>query len=195
MPERLLRTFISVAVPSRIGTVCDMLRTTIPASEKAIRWTKMNSIHLTLKFIGPTPADLIPEINRRLRQAVSGIEAMSLAVAGTGCFPDPRRPRVIWLGMTGELDRLHDLATKVHNCVVDLGIPDESAAFKPHITIARIKYPQKRTPDISAILRTEYQPVALTTDRIHLISSELLPGGPVYSNLGTHYFALQLQQE
>ncbi|MBC8403364.1 MAG: RNA 2',3'-cyclic phosphodiesterase [Candidatus Marinimicrobia bacterium] len=195
MPERLLRTFIALSVPTQVRTVQDMLKTTIEAQRKVLKWVHPNSIHVTVKFNGPTPEDLIPRLNDRLNNLVAQFQPLTMQITGTGCFPTPSRPRVLWLGLEGDLKQLHVLVQQVHRVLEKFGFPDESERFKPHVTIARLRYPQKHTPDISSFLQTEYENIHLVTDRIHLISSELLPGGPVYSNLGTHYFSSQSHKE
>ncbi len=195
MPERLLRTFIALAVPKRVSAVQEMLKTTIEAKRTKLKWVNPNSIHITAKFLGPTPEKLIDKINYRLKNLAEQFQPLNFKITGTGCFPTPNRPRVLWLGMDGELEQLQELVRLIHNVLDKFGFPDESERFKPHVTIARIRYPQKHTPDINSFLRTQYNSINLVTDRIHLISSELLPGGPIYTNLGTHYFSPQPVKE
>ncbi|NQT97432.1 MAG: RNA 2',3'-cyclic phosphodiesterase [Candidatus Marinimicrobia bacterium] len=195
MPERLLRTFIALSVPNQVRTVQDMLKTTIEAQRKVLKWVNPNSIHVTVKFNGPTPEDLIHRLNDRLNNLVAQFQPIKMQITGTGCFPTPSRPRVLWLGLEGDLKQLHGLVQQVHRVLEKFGFPDESKRFTPHVTIARIRYPQKNTPDISSYLQTKYEKIHLVTDRIHLISSELLPGGPVYTNLGTHYFTSPSNKE
>ncbi len=189
MPERLLRTFIALSVPKQVATVQGMLQTTLEAKRKAVRWVKPNAIHLTLKFNGTTPPDIVPAMNDALKTAVQGIEPIDLNIRDTGCFPSVDRPRVLWLGIGGEVEKLKNLASRIHAAMAEHGYPDESENFHPHITMARIKYPQRQTPEIGGFLNVAYQAVPMHSDRIHLISSELLPTGPIYSNLGTHYFS------
>ncbi len=189
MPERLLRTFIALAVPKQIVAVGGLLKTTMNVKHKALRWVKPNAMHLTLKFNGTTPPDSVPAMEAALKEVAAKITPFRLEVQGTGCFPSPTRPRVLWLGIGGEVDKLQQLVAGVHCALAELGYPDESKDYHPHVTLARIKYPQKQTPDITSFLNTEYQAISMQSDRIHLISSELLPTGPVYTNLGTYYFS------
>ncbi len=195
MPERLLRTFISISVPKQVITVQEMLKTTVSSKPDGVKWVRSNSVHITLKFNGPTPADLIPKMNADLKSAVSRFAPIKLSIAGTGCFPNRDYPRVLWLGVDGETEQLQLLVNEIHSVMGNLGYPDESDQFKPHVTIARLPSKQKQTPDIDTFLKSRFEPVAMFTDRIHVISSELLPGGPVYSNLGTHYFSPQPEKE
>jgi 2'-5' RNA ligase len=68
-----------------------------------------------------------------------------------------------------------------------LGYPKENKEYVPHLTLARIKYPQKNTPDISSFLNAEYEPIKLQTNKIHFMRSELFFKGSVYTILDTHY--------
>ncbi len=195
MPERLLRTFIAVSVPNKVGKIQEMVKTIIPADQKGLKWVNPNSIHLTLKFNGPTPAEIIPEMNLALNKITRDFTPIKLLISNTGCFPGSGRPRVLWLGMAGAVNQLHLLVNRIHGAMEKFGFADESTKFNPHVTIGRIRYPQKKDIDISNFLNTSYEKINMVTDRIHFLSSELLPGGPVYSNLGTHYFSPKSDKE
>lgn len=194
MPERLLRTFVAASVPNQVAAIRDRLATTID-DRGILRWVRPNAIHLTLKFLGPTPADVLPRIDSGLERVARGFRPLELVVCGTGCFPNERRPRVLWLGLDGAVDELQEVVRSVHGLLAPLGFPDESTGFTPHITVARISYPRKTTPDVRPFLQSSYEAIPMSVDRLHLISSELLPGGPVYTRLGTHYFSPPLVKE
>lgn len=189
MSERLLRTFISVTVPNEIIPLRDMLKTTVKHQKKNLRWVITGQIHLTLKFLGFAPPDVIDELNSIIAKVISRYTKIDLTVTGTGCFPVPTRPRVLWLGMTGQTDTLTSLVSDLNTALEPLGFPAEEQKVVPHITLARIKYPPKHTPDISAFLQTTYDPILMTVSRVQFMRSELFPDGPVYSILGTHFLA------
>ena len=189
MSERLLRTFISVTVPNEIIPLRDMLKTTVKHQKKNLRWVITGQIHLTLKFLGFAPPDLIDELNSIIAKVISRYTKIDLTVTGTGCFPVPTRPRVLWLGMTGQTATLTSLVSDLNTALEPLGFPAEEQKVVPHITLARIKYPPKHTPDISAFLQTTYDPILMTVSRVQFTRSELFPDGPVYSILGTHFLA------
>ena len=189
MSERLLRTFISVTVPNEIIPLRDMLKTTVKHQKKNLRWVITGQIHLTLKFLGFAPPDVIDELNSIIAKVISRYTKIDLTVTGTGCFPVPTRPRVLWLGMTGQTATLTSLVYDLNTALEPLGFPAEEQKVVPHITLARIKYPPKHTPDISAFLQTTYDPILMTVSRVQFTRSELFPDGPVYSILGTHFLA------
>lgn len=187
MNERLLRTFIAVSVPRQVIKVRDMLATTIEDKKGRIRWVKNGQIHLTLKFLGHTPPDQVGRIKNTINQVVNKHVGMQYSISGTGCFPVPERPRVLWLGIEGDYAPLQALVTDLDRALEPLGFPVEEKEFIPHITIARIKYPPKRTPEITRFLNTTYEALTMHVNRVLFMSSELFPNGPIYSILGTHF--------
>jgi len=187
MSERFLRTFISVTLPKKIVSVSEMLQTTIIHKKDNIKWANPGNIHLTLKFLGHTPFEAADEINEVLKDLVSKHSGMELNINGTGCFPKIERPRVLWLGIDGNIAQLQDFVTELNIKLEKLGFPLEEDEFIPHITLARIKYPPKDTPDITNFINTSYEPIKFNINRIRFMSSELFPNGPIYSILGTHF--------
>lgn len=187
MSKRLLRTFLSVPVPDEIMGLQKILKSTINEKEGRIRWVKDGNIHLTLKFIGDTPEDDVKKINSTIVHIIENTPTMDFMINGSGCFPKKERPRVLWLGMDGDLNPLQKLVSDINNALDPLGYPKEEKVFIPHLTLARIKYPQKTTPDISEYLNYDYQSVKFSVNKIHLMSSELFYKGSVYTILGTHF--------
>jgi len=81
-----------------------------------------------------------------------------------------------------------DKDKKIQKILNPLGFPKNEKKYHPHITIARAKYPQKKTPDISTFLNTSFDPIPFPIKKVQFISSELFPNGPVYTILSTHFF-------
>jgi len=187
MSERLLRTFISVTLPKNIVSVSNMLQTTVISKKDNIKWVNPGNIHLTLKFLGHTPFEAAEEINKVLKDLVINHSEMELNITGTGCFPKIERPRVLWLGVDGNIGQLQDFVADINIKLEKLGFPLVEEKFIPHITLARIKYPPKDTPDITNFINSSYDPIKFSINRIRFMSSELFPDGPIYSILGTHF--------
>ncbi|MEE9572880.1 MAG: RNA 2',3'-cyclic phosphodiesterase [Candidatus Neomarinimicrobiota bacterium] len=187
MSERLLRTFISVTLPKKIVSVSNMLKTTVNSKKDNVKWVNPGNIHLTLKFLGDTPFDTVDEINKTLKDLVTSHSALELVINETGCFPKIERPRVLWLGVDGEITQLQDFVSDLNVKLEKLGFPLDENKYIPHITLARIKYPPKNTPDITNFIYTSYEPLKFNINRIRFMSSELFPNGPIYSILGTHF--------
>ena len=187
MSERLLRTFISVTLPKKIVSLSEMLQTTVISKKDNLKWGNPGNIHLTLKFLGNTPFEAADEINEVLKEMVVSYDGMELNINGTGCFPKIERPRVLWLGVGGEVGQLQEFVRDLNKKMEKLGFPLDENKFIPHITLARIKYPPKDTPDVSIYINTSYEPIKFNINRIRFMSSELFPNGPIYSILGTHF--------
>ncbi|MBU0529305.1 RNA 2',3'-cyclic phosphodiesterase [bacterium] len=187
MIERLLRTFISVTLPKKIVPLSDMLKTTVNSQKDNVKWVNSGNIHLTLKFLGHTPLETADEINEILKNLVANHSGMELSISGTGCFPKIERPRVLWLGVEGDIEPLQEFVSDLNIKLEKLGFPLDENEYIPHITLARIKYPPKDTPDITNFINTSYDPIKFNINRIRFMSSELFPNGPIYSILGTYF--------
>ena len=192
MDHRLIRTFIAIPVPESVFVLQGNLKNTIAKKTGKVRWIKRDQLHLTLKFMGDTPEGSIDDVRGVMQKIANQMTPFKIFIQGVGCFPKIERPRVIWVGLDGQIDKLNHLVTAVHDGLHPLGFPREEKEFHPHITMARAKYPQKKTPDISSFLNTTYEPIPFRIEKIQFISSELFPNGPVYTILGTHFFGNNL---
>ena len=192
MDHRLIRTFIAIPVPESVFVLQGNLKNTIEKKTGKVRWMKRDQLHLTLKFVGDTPEESIDDVRGVMQKVANKMTPFKIIIQGVGCFPKIERPHVMWVGLDGAIDKLNQLVTAVHDGLHPLGFPREEKEFHPHITMARAKYPQKKTPDISSFLNTTYDPIPFRIEKIQFISSELFPNGPVYTILGTHFFGNNL---
>ena len=191
MAESLLRAFISVSIPREIVNIKKMLQSTIHSKGAKIKWVKDGNMHLSLKFIGHTPESSVEDLNKTLKSVTKEFSPISLSIIGPGCFPRPERVRTLWVGIAGEIDKLDDLVNAINGNLSQLGFPIQERKFIPHITLARIKYPQKHTPDVTQFLNTTFTELPMKISRINLMSSQLFSKGAVYTILGTHFLVLK----
>ncbi len=183
MSEKLLRTFLCFPVPLEVKSKKNMLFSTLQYSPSKINWVKNENLHLTLKFIGYTREHDIPKIISNVNSVTSSYKPFHLMVKGTGCFPKKERPRTLFMGIEGRINLLNNLVKNIETQLEKLDFPKERFNYLPHITIARIKYPQPQTPDIDLFLKSSYDPIDLSLDRVQFFASELLPTGAIYSLL------------
>ncbi|MEE8335077.1 MAG: RNA 2',3'-cyclic phosphodiesterase [Candidatus Neomarinimicrobiota bacterium] len=186
MGERLLRTFVSIPLPADVLKVISRLKY-LTESPGRIKWSRPGQIHLTLKYLGHTPPDSVPEILSVLERCLKNVNPFELKLKGTGCFPGLERPRILWLGVGGSLHILKSLVHNINSELESLGFPRELHNYHPHISLGRIKYPQKNTPDISRFIRAEIEPIPIKVIKFQFMSSELFSNGPVYTILGTRF--------
>jgi 2'-5' RNA ligase len=185
MIEKLLRTFLAVPVPDEVRSKKNMLYSTLEGSPAKINWVKNIHLHLTLKFLGYTPELSNSEVINHIETITRDVNPFNLTIEETGCLPIPERPRVLWMGVTGDLKPLLNLVSRIERSLDGLGFPKERQVYSPHITLARVKYPQKWTPDVGLFLKSSYDPIDFPVDRVQFISSELLPTGAVYTLLNS----------
>lgn len=186
-----LRLFIAVELPTEVRAALAALQDRLKAidQERAIRWTSIDGIHLTLKFLGDTPAVQCDTIEAGLRGVTAVHDAFSLHVEGVGCFPNMRRPRVVWAGVGGDLAALRDLQDSIERTIAPLGFPRENRTFSPHLTLGRAR--QGAPPAALAAFGAQVERVATSQESgpqwsvaaVNLMRSELKPSGAVYTQL------------
>jgi 2'-5' RNA ligase len=181
------RTFISIPIPSRVLGIKQMLVSTFEDPSE-INWVKNIHLHLTLKFLGDTKDESVDKINDILAKIAKSVVPENLMIANTGCFPDSERPTVLWMGIEGKTDYLVNLVNAINSQLKSIGIPSDEDPYTPHITIARIKYTDKKPPDAKIFLQSKYDGIALNINQMQFISSELSQDGPIYHILGSHSF-------
>lgn len=175
-----IRAFIAVPLSDEVkrslGDVARALAGPIPRG--AVRWVRPEQIHLTLVFLGDTPTDQLPAVRRGMDVAAKGHSPFTLHLGDLGCFPNSRRPRVIWIGLAGEVSRLASLQTALDAQLPALGRSPEHKPFRAHLTLGRVKDER----DVRGIEWTADVPrLAVPITTLHLIESQLRPDGPVYT--------------
>jgi 2'-5' RNA ligase len=179
----LYRMFIALKVPAsaELAEVLDWLGRLGPA----VRPVRPECLHLTLKFLGDTPAGQVDEIIGRLTESVSGWRAFELAFCGIGRMP-ARRPRVIFAELSDPAQQVPRFAAAVmaiEESMEELGIARERRAFRPHLTLARIR---GRPPgELDEIIETysEQTLAEVRFEEVELIRSDLGPSGARYTTL------------
>lgn len=188
MDAESYRLFVSLPVPAKVRrTITEFARDLdVQMPREAVRWTPFEQIHVTLKFLGKVDSSAVPELEGALKGAVEGIRAFELRIAELGAFPSRKNPRVIWIGLGGDLDALLRLQTQVADAVARWCEKDESRKFAPHLTIGRVRDPQNRSQKrISAALQRANAPEAepWRTEQLLLMRSQLSPHGATHSIL------------
>ena len=183
MKNKLLRTFFSIPIPEEIRSIKNMFYRSMKDNDGEIKWIRDYQLHLTLTFLGHTPVDSTDSIVAVVNDIFCDVKPMKFYIEKTGCFPSPARPRVLWLGISGDTKQLESLVKKINSALLPLGYHFDNNQFIPHITIARIRYPQKHTPNVNEFLKSSYDRIVFHADRVQFVSSELLTDGAVYTIL------------
>ncbi len=160
----------------------------IADSNRIVRWTNPDQLHLTLVFMGSVEKDELILLRQSLERLANEWEAFEMKVRGWGGFPTGRHPRVIWVGVDGERDRLRELQSRIVETVKGTGDPQETNPFSPHLTLGRIKKPDpgfsvqwaqfcEKNPILNC------SPWKVTT--FHLMQSELQSTGAIHRTVAS----------
>lgn len=149
-----------------------------------MRWVARENLHFTLKFLGSVAGEKVGPIMEALEQPVRAVRRFSVAARGVGVFPDPRRPRVLWVGLEGEA--LAGLASGVERALEPLGFARERRSFRPHLTIGRWRDSGNSLGGLGREIESwkEREFGASWVEEVVLFQSVLEPEGAVYSALG-----------
>ena len=188
MAEGGLRLFAAIGPPPAVRGQLRRAASEMGAfAPVGTRWAAEAGIHLTLKFIGNRPAGDLDRLRSALTVAAGRCAPFALSAAGAGAFPARGAPRVLWAGVTGDLEALTGLRNAVEEALVDAGCTPETQPFRPHLTLGRIG--ADLPPDAARSLRRSVRGTvvasdAFVVDEIGLYRSELRPSGSAYTRLG-----------
>jgi 2'-5' RNA ligase len=179
-----LRLFWAVALPAAVRDSLAAVQSEFKALSFDAKWVEKQNLHITVRFLGDTDETLAAELLAAAQELLSGMRPFTVFLRGVGVFPSVRKPRVLWVGMSG-FEPLVTLHRRVEKSVAALGFPPEEKPFSPHVTIGRL-----RSGDNAAALAKKIEEVgnrefgAVTVEGLNLFASRLYPTGAVYTSLG-----------
>jgi 2'-5' RNA ligase len=187
-----IRAFIAIelspAVRQAVGDLQNRLKALTPP--RSVRWTVPENIHLTLHFLGEIEANLVRPIATEISATARKHPSFELLLGSLGCFPNVRRPRVLWVGLLEQNQVLtglqRDLGEALRGAV---GFSPDARPYAPHLTLGRVKkgISTRHLKQLSQVIQNEQQQlgqlVRLEVSEIVLIKSDLRPDGPVYTHL------------
>jgi 2'-5' RNA ligase len=180
-----MRLFIAIELPEENKKQMAEAQRRLKGAGVNASWTRPEGVHLTLKFLGEIPEAKVPEIMSALAGAAGGFGGFRLEVAGVGAFPNPRNARVVWIGVSGDIEKLTGLQAAIEDAMARLGMEREERKFTPHLTLGRIKYIRAKESWLGAL--EELKDIKLPefdVASVHLMKSELKPSGAVYAEMG-----------
>lgn len=178
------RLFVGVPLPDDAASavsaiVAEVRAATLRPGDRDVRWVRMDGLHLTLRFLGPTPDERVEPTAGAVRDvAASAPGPIDLELGGTGTFPPGNRPRTLWIGLRRGGDALADLAAMTQAALATVGWEPVDRAFRPHLTLARSDG-VRAGPLVAARLAAALgdRGIAFQVDRIGLYES-VTGGGP-----------------
>ena len=183
------RTFIAIELNQELQDslrhLQDGLKRKVPP--RSVRWVRPEGIHLTLKFLGDVPSSRITNITQAVEAACHGFDVFTFELVGLGCFPNPRRPRVLWVGVREPVGVLAGLQKAVEQELAGMGFKPENRPFRPHLTLGRVQRKasqseQKRLGELVA--GSDLGPLGgMVVPAVNVMRSQLRPEGAIYTAL------------
>jgi 2'-5' RNA ligase len=181
-PPDVLRLFYAVPVPAearaRVGELIEHVQMGVGDGTARIRWVRVEGLHLTLRFLGATPAARRPALEAAADAVAGAAAPFEVGLSGGGAFPNLSRPRSLWIGVATGADRLATLADELSHASLEEGQHLETRAFAAHLTIGRtdgVRLGPVAARSLAAA--ASEMDVRFTADRVVLFRSQL-GGGP-----------------
>jgi RNA 2',3'-cyclic 3'-phosphodiesterase len=176
-----VRTFVCIEIPETIKGRIERLQQTLKQSGAQVSWTKPSNIHLTIKFLGDVRRERIDDACEAIERAASAVNEFEIEVAGAGCFPSPKNPRVLWVGLSNLPDELRRLHRAVEDELARKGFAREAKKFSPHLTIGRVRAPQNSAPIAGQLIEAGFEPESFRATEVIVMRSDLNPTGSIYT--------------
>lgn len=148
--------------------------------DRAVRWTRPEQMHLTLKFLGDVSDAQLPAVCEAVRAAAARQSPLELTAAGVGCFPGGGPVRVLWVGVGDTSRGLMSCQAAAESAVEPLGFPREARAFSAHLTLGRVKDASASARIRQVLPKVSFGPVVQAVDEIVLYESQLSSAGSRY---------------
>ena len=184
-----MRLFISLeltqAALDAAAVAAQRLRAELGESAASVRWAPAEQLHLTLRFLGETDPSQVDAVAAAIAAVALERPALALRLDGFGLFGN-RQPRVIWLGLGGDLDELQELAGRLNAELSERRFPTERRRLHPHLTLGRVRRSATRE-DREALTRAVARSPTLDLETqgqaLVLIHSTLTQTGAIYRSL------------
>ncbi|MFC2058662.1 RNA 2',3'-cyclic phosphodiesterase [Chloroflexota bacterium] len=186
----VIRAFIAIELPEPVKEALGRILSELKEMDHSpVKWVDPEGIHLTLKFLGNIPDGRVTAITTAYSGASNDASPFRLELNGLGAFPNLRKPRVVWVGMGGDIANLLKLQKNIERALVPLGFPAEKRSFSPHLTLGRVRdrasAPERHSlGEIVASLKAGGTP-SFEVSSVSLIRSTLTREGAIYNRLAS----------
>ncbi len=183
----MIRTFIALELPEEVLQKILEIKNLIIPYNNQLKWEPLNKLHLTLKFLGNTKEEIIPDINTQIEKLLNKHDALYLSLSSFGMFLKDKIPRILWIGLK-EDEKLSNLVSKIDALISNYGYEKEKRKFTPHITLLRIKESyEKYFHYFYKLTETKLPEINFVANKITFFKSILLRNGSVYEPLKSFY--------
>lgn len=177
-----IRSFIAIPLSPSVSRGATRLIERLREAGDGIKRAPLDSLHLTLKFLGDVDNTEVPKICEIIREICGQFEPFELIFAGAGGFPNLEKPRVLYVGVEDTSGSLVEIVAQMETRLADLGFKPEPRDYTPHLTVGRAGKSRKAIAEVAEKLKTG-RPIALgqmDVNTVHLMASFLDKTGPTY---------------
>jgi RNA 2',3'-cyclic 3'-phosphodiesterase len=178
-----MRCFIAIEIPSEVKSAFVELQNDLRSAGADVAWTNPDNVHLTLKFLGEIDKKLVSEVEQICLETISSISPFKLSIDRIGLFPNERHPRVLWIGLGGEVETLEKLQEQLDERLAGIGFEIEEKDFQPHLTVGRIRSNKNLRDMLKRSDGYSLPTLSFMVQEIVLMKSDLLSSGACYSEL------------
>jgi RNA 2',3'-cyclic 3'-phosphodiesterase len=180
-----IRTFIGIDIGKPIRDRLVGLQETLGRTGVEVKWVEPENLHVTLLFLGEVDEREVPSVCTAISDAAAKHEPFTMSIETAGCFPNPRRPRVLWVGVGEGVQGVCALHDSLEPPLLELGCyRREQRKYTPHVTLGRVKS-DRPSNDLSVALAKNgvWKGGDTVVREVLVMSSQLGPKGPVYTVL------------
>jgi 2'-5' RNA ligase len=180
-----IRSFLAFELPEEFKRIISRASGEMKKAHLNVKWIKTGNIHLTVVFIGDVDSEQLDSLEKRVAGVCREHGPFNMAINGAGVFSSRRNPRVLWIGLDGEIDEMAAFRDSLQKNLKPFGIKQEKRPFNPHLTLGRFRKNAKPGVHLDELLlnyKDLISPVC-TLRELVLFKSDLKPDGAVYTKL------------
>ena len=180
-----IRSFLAFELPPEIKKIIFHVSEEAKKFPLDVRWVKASNIHLTMVFMGNILMEHLEGISEAVSKACKMYGPFNISLKGMGVFSNRRNPRVLWVGLEGDIERMSYFRGTLQKSLKSFGVKEEKRRFNPHLTLGRFRKgsrPSEHLDDLLSRYQDLTSPVS-TLEELVLFKSDLNPKGAVYTKL------------
>ncbi len=179
-----IRTFVAVDLDQAVRNRTVALQDTLKETGTEVKWVEPENLHVSLLFLGEVGDREIIDVCRTVAETAQKHSSFTMSVETAGCFPHPRRPRVLWVGIGEGKQALCAIHDDLETALLDLGFRREERKYSPHITLGRVKSDRPTDSLASALAQQSgWTGGEIQVSELLVMGSKLTSQGPEYTVL------------
>jgi len=183
--SEVIRSFLAFELPAQVKEIIETIHGHFKGSSLDVKWVRPGNVHLTVVFLGNVAREDIDPLGGEVSKVCSRYKTFEIALRGMGIFGGLNSPRVLWIGVEGDLERLGFFRDAISKRLERYGIKRESRPFRPHLTLGRFRKGARGGELLKDLLtrHVELYSPPFTLQELTLFKSELRPDGAHYTKI------------